>query len=158
MLIWVLFPKAAKSADAGEDGRGSLWKSIGLTSALSGGFCLVVLLFPEVVLRVAFGPGYEGAAIPLQFVSLAMMLLAIIRVLFTYCLAHYLYGHLWIMSVGLAAFVGLVYLFHDTPTETAAMLLLCMGGIVTASFIWFFAAPNRERIRSDTLKASREIN
>lgn len=137
MLIWVLFPEAAKNADAGTDGRSSLWKSIGLTFALSGGFCLVVFLFPELVLRVAFGPGYAGAATALQLVAAAMMLLAVGRVLFTYCLAHYMFGYLWIMGGGLLSLVGLVSLFHETPAQTAAMLLISMAGVTVASFIWF---------------------
>ena len=84
VVVWVaigigfyLLPEAARKHAANEDARPVLFKALGLTAAVAAPCLLVYALFPELLLRLAFGPKYEGGARALFELGFAMALLSV---------------------------------------------------------------------------------
>jgi len=84
VVVWVaigigfyLLPEAARKHAANEDARPVLIKALGLTAAVAAPCLLVYALFPELLLRLAFGPKYEGGARALLELGAAMALLSV---------------------------------------------------------------------------------
>jgi O-antigen/teichoic acid export membrane protein len=133
VLIMVLFPEAAKAQESGTKDDHMLWMSIGMTVILGGGFALFCIFWPEWVITILFGAKYRAAAPLLQITSLAMAMLAVANVMFTYNLAHSEFAFLWPLSCGVVLMLALVYLFHDTALTIARILLVSVGTILAVT-------------------------
>jgi O-antigen/teichoic acid export membrane protein len=137
VLIFVLFPEAAKNQEEGEENPRFLWLTLWATALLGGGVALLFNLFPESIIALLFGQQYVQSAPLLQIISIAMALLALSNVIFTYNLAHFRYGFLWFLVGGVALLYALIHFFHDTPLIIAQILLLSTGLIFIGSLGWF---------------------
>ena len=71
---------------------------------------MVFNLFPEMIITLLFGQQYVESATLLQIISIAMALLALSNVIFTYNLAHFRYGFLWFLVGGVGLLYSLIYL------------------------------------------------
>ena len=136
VLVVVLFPEAARNQEEGEENPRFLWLTLWGTALLGGGVALVFNLFSEIIITVLFGKQYVESAPLLQIISIAMALLALSNVIFTYNLAHFRYGFLWFLAAGVGLLYSLIHFFHDTPLMIAQILLLSMGFIFVGSLVW----------------------
>ncbi len=136
VLLIVLFPEAAKNQEDGEENTRFLWLTLWGTALLGGGVVFVFNLFPEMIITLLFGQQYVESATLLQIISIAMALLALSNVIFTYNLAHFRYGFLWFLAGGVSLLYSLIYFFHDTPLIIAQILLLSTGLIFIGSLGW----------------------
>jgi len=93
-------------------------------------------LFPEMIISLLFGKQYIESAPLLQIISIAMALLALSNVIFTYNLAHFRYGFLWFLAGGVGLLYSLIHFFHDTPLIIAQILLLSTSLIFIGSLGW----------------------
>ena len=137
VLVIVLFPEAAKNQEEGEENPRFLWLTLWATALLGGGVALIFNLFPEMIISLLFGKQYIESAPLLQIISIAMALLALSNVIFTYNLAHFRYGFLWFLAGGVGLLYSLIHFFHDTPLVIAQILLLSTSLIFIGSFGWY---------------------
>jgi len=136
VLVIVLFPEAAKNQEEGEENPRFLWLTLWATALLGGGVALLFNLFPEMIISLLFGKQYIESAPLLQIISIAMALLALSNVIFTYNLAHFRYGFLWFLAGGVGLLYSLIHFFHDTPLIIAQILLLSTSLIFIGTLGW----------------------
>lgn len=82
----VLFP-LIKMSQARSENRGVLMRSLGLVGLLAGSALIVFWLVPRWVITLLVGPKYLPLAHLLPRLSLAIFLIALVNILFYYCLA-----------------------------------------------------------------------
>ncbi|GJL77299.1 MAG: capsular polysaccharide biosynthesis protein [Nitrospinaceae bacterium] len=138
VLITVLFPEAAKVEAKGHEDSRILWVSLGLTALLGGSFALACTFWPEQIIVLLFGAKYQAAAELLKVISLAMAMLAIANVIFTYCLARSEFKFLWPLASGVAMMLSLIFFFHDSALTIAKMVLFSIGVILIGTLSWYF--------------------
>lgn len=139
----VLFTEAATAKASGQDGDKNLWMSMGMTVLLGGGFALVCVVFPELVMRLLFGTQYVTGGPLLAVIAPAMALLATANVLFVYSQARNEFGFMWVQGVGVALFATMVVVKHDSAMQVAYMLLASVVFILAATLAWFFLKVRR---------------
>ena len=138
VLIFVLFPEASKAQDTGKVDSRILWVSLVMTALLGGSFALACALWPEQIIVLLFGEKYQAAAKLLVIISLAMAMLAVANVIFTYCLARSEFKFLWPLAVGVSIMLLLISNFHDSALTIAKMVLYSIGLILTGTLFWYF--------------------
>lgn len=138
VLIVVLFPEAAKAQTTGKEDSRTLWVSLGLTAFLGGSFALACTLWPEQIIALLFGEKYLAGAELLKIVSLAMAMLAIANVIFTYCLARSEFQFLWPLAIGVVMMLLLIFNFHGSALTIATMVLYSIGFILAGTLAWYF--------------------
>jgi len=143
VLLSVLFTEAATAKASGQEDNKSLWLSMGLTLLLGGGFALVCVLFPKLVVTLLFGAQYEAAGPLLAMIASAMALLALANVLFVYSQARNEFGFMWVQGAGVALFALGVQFRHGTAMEVAEMLLGSIVFILAATLAWFLLKVRR---------------
>lgn len=137
VLIIVLFPEAAKAQSTGNEDSRILWVSLGLTALLGGSFALACTLWPEQIIVLLFGEKYQAGAELLKVISLAMAMLAIANVIFTYCLARSEFKFLWPLAIGVGMMLLLIFNFHDSALTIAKMVLYSIGFILAGTLSWY---------------------
>ncbi len=137
VLTHVLFPVAAQAHEDGEKGSGALWTSLGLTAILGGGFAVVCAIWPDMIISLLFGSKYLDAAPMLVIISIAMALLAIANVIFTYSLARSEFGYLWPLAAGVLLMFFLIFMFHDSARTIAMNVLWSVLTILIGTIGWY---------------------
>lgn len=138
VLIVVLFPEAAKAHTTGNEDSRILWISLGLTALLGGSFALACSFWPEPIIVLLFGEKYQAGAELLTIISLAMAMLAVANVIFTYCLARSEFNFLWPLGSGVGMMLFLIFFFHDSALTIAKTVLFSIGVILAGTFAWYF--------------------
>ena len=136
VLIFVLFPEAARVMESGGDWRRPFLTSMLLTLLLAGGFALICGFFPEFVIGILYGSDYIPAAGLLRIISISMSFLAVANVVFTNCLAREEYGFITIQFLGVALLAAAVHFFHESPMEIALVLLSAVSFMLFSSLAW----------------------
>ena len=143
VMITVLFPEAARAQVEGTEDSRILWVSLGMTALLGGGFSLICGLWPEQIITLLFGEKYIDASNLLTTISMAMALLAIANVIFTYSLARSEFTFLWPLSGGLIMMNILIFSYHDSAHTIAKMVLYSIMIIVMGTLTWYFLKTRR---------------
>ena len=100
-----------------------------------------ILTTPIIVLL--FGAKYQAGAELLKIISLAMAMLAVANVIFTYCLARSEFKFLWPLAFGVGMMLLLIFNFHDSAMTIAKMVLYSIGVILAGTLAWYFLSPRR---------------
>jgi O-antigen/teichoic acid export membrane protein len=131
ILVYVLFPEVLKS---NSEGKSSVHKALliaAITFIISFGLATVFYCFPEWFLTLLLGGSYVEAKTILIVVSFSMAILAMLCVLYNFCLAKkynaFLYPAYLILGV---CIILIAYYFHSSPIEIAYVFLA--GLVVTA--------------------------
>ncbi len=105
-VVWVaigiglhLLPEATRRAAAGLDPRPVLLRALGILAIVAAPAMLVFLVAPELLLRLAFGPGFTDAADALPLLGAAMTLLAVAYLTVQYMIALGETRFLWVLGV-----------------------------------------------------------
>ena len=147
-LLIVLFPSAAKNHAVGEEKKYIFWVSFGLTTILSGAIALIFFYWPEDIIDLLFGSKYKEAAPLLQIIGIAMAILGLANVIFSYQLARSEYFYIWILAGGGFLMLVLISLFHDTAMTIAKILLLTTGAIFLGTLFSFFTKLRMSEFKS----------
>ena len=147
-LLIVLFPSAAKNHAIGEEKKYIFWVSFGLTTILSGGIALIFFYWPEQIIDLLFGSKYKEAAPLLQIIGIAMAILGLANVIFSYQLARSEYFYIWILAGGGLSMLVLILFFHETAMTIAKILLLTTGTIFIGTLFSFFIKPRLSEFKS----------
>ena len=128
--LWVL-PEATRRAAAGHDPRPVLLRALGLIAALTVPALVAFALFPELLLRIAFGSDYESGEAVLLPLGVAFALLAC-----TYVGVQFLLGlhrRRFVVALAVAAAVEPVLLLSaDTPESFAARVVAVQAAAAAA--------------------------
>jgi O-antigen/teichoic acid export membrane protein len=143
VLIVVLFPEATKAHTTGKEDSRILWVSLAMTAFLGGSVALVCTLWPEQIIVLLFGEKYQAGAGLLKIISLAMALLAVANVIFTYCLARSEFQFLWPLAMGVGMMLLLIFNFHDSALTIAKMVLYSIGLITVGTLAWYSLSSRR---------------
>jgi len=143
VLIIVLFPEATKAQASGKEDSRILWVSLAMTAFLGGSVALVCTYWPSEIIVLLFGEKYQAGAELLKIISLAMAMLAVVNVIFTYCLARSEFKFLWPLSVGVGIMMMLIFNFHDSAITIAKMVLYSIGLILAGTLSWYFLKARR---------------
>ena len=124
VVVWVaigvgfyLLPEAARKHAANEDARPVLIRALGMTAAVAAPCLVVYAVFPETLLKLAFGPKFTGGATALLELGIAMSLLAVCYLAVQLLLALREVKFLW--GLGVVAIA-----------EPVALLMLPGGGTI----------------------------
>jgi O-antigen/teichoic acid export membrane protein len=141
-VVWVaigiglyLLPEATRAARHGEDPRPVLARALAVVGAVAVPMLLVYALFPETVLRLAFGPETVVASDALFVLGLAMTLLAVGYLGVQYMLAL---GRLaFLPALGIVAFAEIVLLggLGIESLLTFAAIVLCLQATAALSVL-----------------------
>ena len=130
-IVTVLLPNVSARVAAGHSTRSLLTNSLLATGAVCLVFTIFYTVFPHLIVRIAFGSKYQGAASLLWMFAIAMSLYSLLNVVLVYRLGHHETRTSWILLGGAAAQTCLFVLFHSSPRElltasiaTAAVLLI----------------------------------
>ena len=141
VLVFVLFPEAARIMESGGNWRRPFITSMLLTAALALSFAFVCGFFPGMVVSVLYGKEYLSAAGLLRVISIAMACLAMANVVFANSLAREEYGFIYIQCAGMVFLIVAVFFSHASPMDIAldllgavAFMLVCSLGWIT--FLW----------------------
>jgi O-antigen/teichoic acid export membrane protein len=141
----VLFPKAARAVQRGEDAARYFRLSLLLTVAIVGAICLVYGLFPVQVMQFVFSDRFPAASPYLFKYGAAIALLSLSYLAVTYALST---GKMLIsyaiLSVA-AVQVILLFIFHRTIADFVSVMLVSGGLAVTAIFVWLYSISRRKR-------------
>ncbi len=103
-----------------EQRTSSAYRLIFISSLLSGLYCLICWISPDLLIKILMGKKYIGASSYLKIISLAMAIFSLGNALFTYEMARENYGYLFSLLGGFALSVILItFRFHQTPMEIA---------------------------------------
>lgn len=147
VLKIVLFPEAARMREvAGVSNKHHLlWISMGLTAILSCGIALVFIAWPRELLILLFGNQYGNAADMLRVISVAMALLGIVNVVFTYGTARSEFFFLWPLSTGTILMIAMTYYYHENAMDVAKILLASVAYIFVGCLL-MLAVQNRRSV------------
>jgi glycosyltransferase involved in cell wall biosynthesis/O-antigen/teichoic acid export membrane protein len=105
-VVWVaigvglhLLPEATRRAAAGLDPRPVLLRALGILALVAAPALLIFAVAPELLLRLAFGPGFTDAAGALILLGAAMTLLAVAYLTVQYMVALGETRFLWVLGV-----------------------------------------------------------
>lgn len=135
-IVTVLLPSVSARVSAGRSAQSLLTNSLLATGAVCLVFTIFYTVVPHLIVRIAFGAKYQGAASLLWMFGIAMSLYSLLNVILVYRLGHRETRTSWLLLGGAVVQAGLFVVFHSSPREllfasiaTAAILLA-----VTASF------------------------
>jgi len=105
-VVWVaigvglhLLPEATRRAAAGLDPRPVLLRALGILALVATPALIIFAAFPELLLRLAFGPGFTDAANALLLLGAAMTLLAVAYLTVQYMVALGETRFLWVLGL-----------------------------------------------------------
>jgi O-antigen/teichoic acid export membrane protein len=132
-VVTVLLPVVAARSAAGHATRGVFAQSLIATGALCCAFSAAYVLIPKVIVRVAYGSKYEGAAPLLWMFAVAMTLYSLLNVLLYYRLGQGQTRICWLLLGGAVlqaiCFAG----FHSSPRELLVVSMLTGAVLLFAS-------------------------
>jgi glycosyltransferase involved in cell wall biosynthesis/O-antigen/teichoic acid export membrane protein len=105
-VVWVaigiglhLLPEATRRAAAGLDPRPVLLRALAILAVIATPALIIFAVAPELLLRVAFGPGFTDAAGALLILGAAMTLLAVAYLTVQYMIALGESRFLWVLGL-----------------------------------------------------------
>jgi len=114
-IIIALFPKVAAQVELNKNPRAMLFKSVGLTAAVSSAGIIFCFIFPEFVLRLLTGGDrYFAIAGIVKLFGLAILPLVLLNVVINYSLASKKYNFIYVLYSGIAVYAGLLWFFHSS--------------------------------------------
>lgn len=124
MLVFVLFPEVVRNE---MERQSSVWSTVviaSITLVISLGIAVLFSLYPEFILKMLLGTKYVAAKDALIVVSFSMAIVAILSVIYNYCLAKHHSFFLYHAYVILLACIILIYgYYHSKPIEVAYVFL-----------------------------------
>lgn len=138
-IIMVLFPKAARRQAAHLDTSRVLIPAMAIVALVCGGIAMLYALFPDLIVRLTLGSGYQVAGLVLGLVGLAMLLLSLANVWLNYYLSTEWPQFVYLIGVGILLQGGLMIAFHNQlwhlPAAMAAngLWLTVAGGVI---YVW----------------------
>jgi len=141
-VVWVaigiglyLLPEATRAARHGEDPRPVLARALAVVAAVAVPMLVVYALFPETVLRLAFGPETVVASDALFVLGLAMTLLAVGYLGVQYMLALGRLAFLPALGVVALAEIALLGGLGIESLLTFAAIVLCLQATAALSVL-----------------------
>jgi O-antigen/teichoic acid export membrane protein len=131
-IVFVLLPKVSARVAADRDALDVLGKSVLVTVAFCAAAIALYAVVPKLLLDVAFGSSYEGAASYLWMFAVAMSGYAVLNVLLAYHLGRGDGRFSWILFVGAVVQIGLFAAFHETPRQLLAVDIAISGALLAA--------------------------
>jgi len=136
-IVAVLLPKVAARAAANRSTRDILGLSLLITLLFCVAAAVIYAAAPDLIVRIAFGSKYDGAASLLVPFAVAMTILALLNVLLYYHLGRGEGLFSWVLGCGAVAQIVAFALFHQSPrwligdTIAVAFLVLVAHESVT---------------------------
>ena len=112
------------------------------------GIALIFFYWPEQIIDLLFGSKYKEAAPLLQIIGIAMAILGLANVIFSYQLARSEYFYICILAGGGLSMLVLILFFHETAMTIAKILLLTTGTIFIGTLFSFFIKPRLSELKS----------
>ena len=131
--LWVL-PEATRREAEGRDPRVVLVRALVVIGAIAAVELLAFAFAPELVLRIAFGPDYEGGADVLLVLGIAYALLAATYLAVQFLLALHRRGFLVALALAAIALTGLLA-SADTLEGFAVVVLGVQAAAAAALFL-----------------------
>jgi O-antigen/teichoic acid export membrane protein len=138
-IIMVLFPKVAHRQAAHRDTSRVLIPAMAVVALVCGSLAVLYTLFPEFIVYITLGDGYQVDGVVLGLVGLAMLLLSLANVWLNYYLSTELPQFVYLIGLGIVVQAGLMAAFHSELWHLPAAMavngfwLTLAGGAV---FVW----------------------
>lgn len=135
----VLLPRVTSRFALGRETRSILLVSMGATAAVALVTTAVYALWPEPLLKVAYGADFAGASALLWKFGLAMTLFAVVNVVFVYDIGRSRRRTFRLMAAAAIAQLAGFALFHDSATELVVVDVVVGAALTVTAFgvVWF---------------------
>ena len=138
-IIMILFPKAAQRQATQRDPGQILLVAMAIVALGCGGIALVYGLFPQPIVHLVLGEGYQVEGIVLGLVGLAMLLLSLANVWLNYFLSTEWPRFVYLIGVAIGLQIGTMIFFHEEVWQLPAAMVftglwLNLAGVII--YIW----------------------
>ncbi|MGZ6641103.1 MAG: glycosyltransferase [Solirubrobacteraceae bacterium] len=150
-VVWVaigiglhLLPEATRRAAAGLDPRPVLFRALTILAIIAAPALLIFAVFPELLLRLAFGPGFVQASGALVLLGVSMTLLAVAYLTVQYMVALGEQKFVWVLAV-IAIAEPFLLTFAREGIEAFAALVLAVQTVAALSILVMGLTARRRR-------------
>ena len=130
-IVTVLLPSVSARVSAGQSTTSLLTNSLLATGAVCVVLTIFYTAFPQLIVRIAFGAKYEGAASLLWLFAIAMSLYSLLNVVLVYRLGHHETRTSWVLLGGAVVQALIFIAFHSSPRELLAASIT-VGAVLLA--------------------------
>ena len=134
-IVTVLLPSVSARVSRGHSARSLLTNSLLATGAVCLVFTVFYTVFPHLIVRIAFGAKYQGAASLLWMFAIAMSLYSLLNVVLVYRLGHHETRTAWLLLGGAAGQAILFVLFSSSPRELLTVSILVAASLLAATIL-----------------------
>jgi O-antigen/teichoic acid export membrane protein len=132
-IVTVLLPKVSARASAGHSTRSLLANSLAATAVVCIGITAIYSVAPHLIVRIAFGAKYQGAASLLWLFGIAMTLYALLNVVLVYRLGRGETRTSWLLLGGAIAQAAVYAFAHASPRTLLAVSIATAAVLLAAS-------------------------
>jgi O-antigen/teichoic acid export membrane protein len=132
-IVAVLLPKVSARASTAHGTVGIFARSFLATAVFCAAATLIYTLAPHLIMRVAFGAKYEGAASLLWMFGVAMSIYALLNVLLIYRVGHGETRTCWLLLAGSLVQALAFVAFHASPRELLTVSIATGAGLLLAA-------------------------
>ena len=132
-IVTVLLPKVSARVSAADATGQILAGSFLATAAFCVPATAIYAADPRLIMRIAFGSSYQGAASLLWMFGIAMTIYALLTVLLAYRVGQGETRTCWLLLGGAVVQAGLFVAFHSSPRELLAVSIFTGSMLLFAS-------------------------
>ena len=132
-IVTVLLPSVSARVSAGHSTRSLLTNSLLATGAVCLVFTIFYTVFPHLIVRIAFGAKYQGAASLLWMFAISMSLYSLLNVVLVYRLGHHETRTSWLLLGGAVIQAALFVAFHSSPQQLLVASIAVAAVLLTVA-------------------------
>jgi O-antigen/teichoic acid export membrane protein len=142
-IITVMFPMVAAAISAKKETRKLIAAALGITAVTSAAVLILLMLFPEQMIKILLGVKYIPIAKYLPLFGLAMTFAALSKVFIYYFMAAHNKIYIWVFGLLTALQVALIMLFHEDIFQISRTIFgTSIALFVTLGILYFTANKN----------------
>ncbi|MGD0566554.1 MAG: oligosaccharide flippase family protein [Candidatus Goldiibacteriota bacterium] len=121
-IAMTLFPKVSESHELNRGTKALLYRSLGLTAAISIAGVVFCYFFPRVIIGIMFGEKFYAIEGIVRLFGAAIFPLVLFNVVINYALAVHRYAFIYIMFGGILLYAALLWFFHRDFYQVISVL------------------------------------
>lgn len=135
-IAMTLFPKVSEGHELNRETKSLLYRSLGLTAAISFAGIIFCFFFPRLIIGIMFGEKFYAIEGVVRLFGAAIFPLVLLNVAMNYALAVHRYAFIYFMMGAIVVYTGLLWAFHRDFYQVISVLF----GVTAALFILTMAS------------------
>jgi O-antigen/teichoic acid export membrane protein len=130
-IAMTLFPKVSEGHELNRGTKALLYKSLGLTAAISFAGIIFCYFFPRIIIGIMFGEKFYAIDGVVKLFGAAIFPLVLFNVAMNYALAVHRYAFIYFTFAAIIIYSALLWFFHNDFYQVISMLF----GVTSVLFI-----------------------